>query len=111
MTVAELVALFPEIPRDLADDPLLAEYAEALDPLLRKAVKPSPCMKDLDAPHVFYTTFVMDMAIYGMRLAKREKTLALLRSKLDQFRANPVKYACGLVPHKPPGTAPAGCPA
>lgn len=110
MNVEELLTRFPEIPRDLAEEPILAEYAEVFDGMLCKAAKPTPCIKSPDAPHVFYTTLVIDMAIYGMRLAKRDKTLARLREKLDQFRRNPVKFGCGLIPSKPRGTPVAGCP-
>ena len=44
MTVDELLAHFPEVPRDLRDEPILAEYVKAFGPLLRVAQKPSPCM-------------------------------------------------------------------
>ena len=44
MTVNELLALFPEVPRDLRDEPILAEYVKAFGPLLRLAQKPTPCM-------------------------------------------------------------------
>src|SRR5713101_2651592 len=43
MTVDELLAHFPEVPRDLRDEPILAEYVKAFGPLLRLAQKPSPC--------------------------------------------------------------------
>ena len=52
MTVDELLAHFPEVPRDLRDEPILAEYVKAFGPLLRVAQKPSPCMGARgDAPH------------------------------------------------------------
>ena len=52
----ELLARFPEVPRDLRDEPILAEYVKAFGPLLRMAQKPSPCMGSSgDAQHVFYT--------------------------------------------------------
>jgi len=35
MTVDELLARFPEVPRDLRDEPVLAEYVKAFGPLLR----------------------------------------------------------------------------
>ena len=44
MTVDELLARFPDVLRDLRDEPVLAEYAAAFGPLLRLATKPSPCM-------------------------------------------------------------------
>src|SRR4029077_17138802 len=56
MTVDELLAHFPEVPRDLRDEPILAEYVKAFGPLLRVAQKPSPCMGARgDAPQQFYT--------------------------------------------------------
>ncbi len=44
MTVDELLARFPEVPRDLRDEPILAEYVKAFGTLLRVAQKPSPCV-------------------------------------------------------------------
>jgi hypothetical protein len=111
MTVAELLARFPEVPGDLAGEPVLAEYVAAFGPQLRHAQKPTPCMRDGgDAPHVFYTRLVNDLAIYGIGLAKRDRTLARLRALLDEYRKQPVTFACTLVPPKPRGTPPAGCP-
>ena len=63
MTVGELLARFPEAPRDLADEPVLREYVRAFGPLLRVARKPSPCMRDGgDHQHVFYTRLLNDLA-------------------------------------------------
>lgn len=110
MRVAELLALFPEVPRDLRDEPVLAEYVEAFERLLRVARKPSPCMRDGgDAEHVFYTRLVNDLAIYGMGLAKRDRTLARLRATLEQYRKAPATFACTLVPRRAPGTPRSGC--
>jgi hypothetical protein len=44
MTVDELLLRFLEGPRDLRDEPILAEYVKAFGPLLRVAQKPSPCV-------------------------------------------------------------------
>ena len=110
MTVDELLARFPEIPRDLHDEPVLAQYVGAFGPLLRLAQKPSPCMREGgDAPHVFYTRLVNDLAIYGVGLARRDRTLARLQATLDQYRKQPATYACTLVPHRAPNAPPAGC--
>ena len=69
MTVDELLAHFPEVPRDLRDEPILTEYVKAFGPLLRVAQKPSPCMgSGGDALHVFYTCLVNDLAIYAICL-------------------------------------------
>jgi hypothetical protein len=110
MTVDELLARFPEIPPDLRDDPVLTEYVDAFGPLLRLAQKPSPCMRDGgDAPHVFYTRLINDLAIYGIGLARRDRTLARLRATLDDYRKQPATYACTLVPRRAPGAPPPGC--
>ena len=112
MTVDELLARFPEIPRDLRAEPVLAEYVGAFGPLLRLAQKPSPCMRDGgDAPHVFYTRLVNDLAIYGVGLARRDRTLARLQATLAQHRKQPATYACTLIPRRAPNAPPAGCPA
>src|SRR2546428_4818661 len=44
MTVDELFARFPEVPRDLRDEPVLAEFVRAFGAQLRVAQKPSPCV-------------------------------------------------------------------
>ena len=110
MMVDELLARFPEVPRDLRDEPVLDEYVRAFGPLLRVAQKPSPCMRDGgDAQHVFYTRLVNDMAIYGIGLAKRDRTLGRLAALLEQHRKQPATFACTLVPKKAPGTPRSGC--
>lgn len=110
MTVDQLLAHFPEIPSDLRDEPVLAEYVDVFGPLLRMAQKPSPCMRDGgDAPHVFYTRLVNDLAIYGIGLARRDRTLARLRATLDAYRKQPATYACTLVPRRAPNTPASGC--
>jgi hypothetical protein len=110
MTVDELLARFPEVPRELRDEPVLAEYANAFGPLLRVARKPSPCMgAGGDAPHVFYTRLVNDLAIYAIGLARRDRMLARLRATLDQYRQQPATFGCSLVPRRAPGAPRAGC--
>ena len=110
MTVDEFLAHFPEVPPDLRDEPVLAEYVQAFGLLLRVAQKPTPCMRDTgDHPHVFYTRLVNDLAIYGIGLAKRDRTLARLRALLDQYRKQPATFACTLVPRKARGTPRSGC--
>jgi hypothetical protein len=44
MSVDEFLARFPEVPRDLRDEAVLAEYVRAFRPLLGLAQKPSPCV-------------------------------------------------------------------
>jgi hypothetical protein len=110
MSVDELLARFPEVPRDLRDEPTLQEYTRAFGPLLRMAQKPTPCMRDGgDAPHAFYLRLVNDLAIYGIGLAKRDRTLARLSALLAQYRAQPATFACTLVPRRAPGTPRSGC--
>jgi len=110
MTVDELLARFPEIPSALRDEPVLAEYVDVFGPLLRLAQKPSPCMRDGgDAPHVFYTRLINDLAIFGIGLARRDRTLARLRATLDAYRKQPATYACTLIPHRAPDAPPPGC--
>ena len=110
MSVDELLARFPEVPRDLHDEPVLARYAATFGPLLRLAQKPSPCVGDGgDMEHVFYTRLVNDLAIYGIGLARRERTLARLQATLDAHARQPATFACTLVPRKAPGQKRAGC--
>ena len=110
LTVDELLARFPEVPTDLRDEPVLAQYVDAFGPLLRLAQKPSPCMRDGgDAPHVFYTRLVNDLAIYGVGLARRDRTLARLQATLDAYRKQPATYACTLIPRRAPDAPVSGC--
>jgi len=110
MAVDELLARFPEIPRDLRNEPVLTDYVDAFGPLLRLAQKPSACMgAGGDAPHVFYTRLVNDLAIYGIGLAKRDRTLARLQATLDAYRKQPATFGCTLVPRRAPDAPPAGC--
>jgi len=52
---------------------------------------------------------VNDLAIYGIGLAKRDRTLARLRALLDQYQQQPATFACTLVPKKARGTPRTGC--
>jgi hypothetical protein len=110
MTVDEFLARFPEVPRDLRDEPLLAEYASAFGHLLRLAQKPSPCVGGGgDAPHQFYLRLVNDLAVYGIGLARRDRTLARLRATLEEYKKQPATFACTLVPPRAPGAPRPGC--
>ena len=111
-TVEELFARFPEVPRDLRDEPVLAEFVRAFGPQLALAQKPSPCMARAgggDAPHHFYTRLVNDLAIYGIGLARRERTLQRLETLLAEYRTQPATFACTLVPRKAPNAPRGGC--
>ena len=110
LTVDEFLARFPEVPRDLRDEPILAEYVNAFGHLLRIAQKPTPCMRDGgDAQHAFYMRLVNDLAVYGIGLARRDRTLARLQATLDEYRKQPATFACTLVPPRAPGTPRSGC--
>jgi len=110
MTVDEFLARFPEVPRDLRDESVLERYVVAFGPLLRLAQKPSPCVgAGGDIEHVFYTRFVNDLAIYGVGLARRDRTLARLQATLDAHAKHPATFGCMLVPRKAPGAPRAGC--
>ena len=114
MTVDEFLARFPEVPRDLRAEPILAEYVGAFGALLRIAQKPSPCMmKDGggDAPHHFYTRLVNDLAIYGVGLARRDRTLIRLQATLAENRKHPATFGCTLVPRRAPDAPRPGCAA
>ena len=110
MAVDEFLARFPEVPLDLQNEPVLAEYVRAFGHLLRIAQKPTPCMRDGgDAQHAFYVRLVNDLAVYGIGLARRDRTLARLQATLDEYRKQPATFACTLVPRRAPGTPRSGC--
>ena len=105
LTVDAFLARFPEVPRDLRDEPVLVEFVRAFGAQLEVAQKPSPCVArdgGGDAEHFFYTRLVNDLAIYGIGLAKRERTLQRLEKLLGEYRAQPATFACTLVPRKAP---------
>src|SRR3989304_4332302 len=100
MTVDEFLARFPEVPRDLRDEPLLAEYVSAFGHLLRLAQKPAPCVGGGgDAPHQFYLRLVNDLAVYGIGLARRDRTLPPPPGALRGDRKEPAPAP----PPPPPG--------
>src|SRR6266852_2671131 len=113
MTVEEFFARFPEIPRDLRDEPVLAEFVRAFGSQLRVAQKLALCVAQAgtgDAEHHFYTRLVNDLAVYGIGLARRERTLQRLVTILAEYRTHPATFACTLVPRKGPDAPPARCP-
>jgi hypothetical protein len=112
MTVDAFLARFPEVPRDLRDEPVLAEFVRAFGPQLAVAQKPSPCVArdgGGDAEHHFYTRLVNDLAIYGIGLARRERTLQRLERLLADYRARPATFACSLVPRQAPNAPRPAC--
>jgi hypothetical protein len=105
LTVEGFLARFPEVPDDLRHEPVLAEFVRAFGPQLAVATKPSPCVArdgGGDAEHFFYTRLINDLAIYGVGLAKRERTLQRLERLLGDYRTQPATFACTLVPRKAP---------
>ena len=98
MTVAELVARFPEIPRDLHEEPLLSRFADAFDELLRVARCPSNCAAEHDAANHYYQKLIGPMGIYGYGLATREWVLGELQELLDRHQADPDGFAKSLLP-------------
>lgn len=98
MTVDELVARFPEIPRDLWGEPALAAFAEACEPLLAVAHKPSNCAVEYDAGNYYYMKLISPLGIYGYGLASREDTLAQVRALAERARADLPGLAASLLP-------------
>ena len=112
MTADAFLARFPEVPHDLRDEPVFLEFICAFGPQLEVAQKPSPCVAKADggdAEHHFYTRLVNDLAIYGVGLAKRDRTLQRLERLLVDYRKQPATFACTLVPRKAPGAPRAAC--
>ena len=98
MTVQELIARFPEIPRDLHGEPVLAQLAAECGDLLQVAHKPSNCAVQYDAGNHYYLKLIGPMAIHGYGLSSKEKVLGQLRELVDQRRANPAGFAASLLP-------------
>ncbi len=98
MTVAELARRFPEIPRDLCEEPLLARFAEVLDGPLRLARNPSPCASRHDAANHYYLKLIGPLAIHGYGLSSREQALGELEQLLERHAADPDGFVASLVP-------------
>ncbi len=112
MTVDGFLARFPEVPRDVRDEPVVAQFVRAFGAQLAVAQKPAPCVARAgggDAEHHFYTRLVNDLAIYGIGLARRERTLQRLERLLADYRAQPATFACTLVPRQGPNAPRAEC--
>ena len=98
MTVQELGARFPEIPRDLHEEAVLLQFAETFGELLRVARNPGACAAEYDAANHYYLKLIGPIAIYGYGLAKREQVLAELQQLLDRHEADPAGFAASLLP-------------
>jgi len=98
MTVQELTTRFPEIPKDLHREPLLARFAETFGDLLKIARKPSACSTQYDAGNHYYLKLVGPLDIYRYGLSTREKVLKQLQELLDRYQADPQGFAASLLP-------------
>ncbi|MCG8604133.1 hypothetical protein MJD09_03925 [bacterium] len=98
MTIEELVHLFPEIPKDLHQEPLLGQFAETFADLLRIARDPSACSSQHDASNQFYLKLIGPMKIYMYGLSTKEKVLGQLQDLLDRHAADPGGITDSLLP-------------
>lgn len=98
MTVQELVQRFPEIPRDLYAEPVLAQFAEALGHLLQVAQNPSNCAAQYEAGHHYYLKLIGPLKLYMYGLSSREKVVQQLQELLHRYHADPTNFAASLVP-------------
>ena len=98
MTVQELVARFPEIPKDLHEEPILSRFAEFFGDLLQVACNPSACATHHDAANHYYLKLIGPMSIYGYGLSTREQVLAELQELLDRHETDPGGFAASLLP-------------
>ena len=101
MTVQELIARFPEIPKNIHDEPLLSELAQVCGEWLRIAQKPSACSTQHDARNNYYLKLIGPISIYGYGLSTREDLLQELQGLLDQHKVDPTGFAASLLS---PGT-------
>lgn len=97
MTVQELMTRFPQIPRGLHDEPLLARFATAFANLLAVAQQPSPCSTSHNAANHYYLKLVGPLAIHGYGLSSREKLLGQIQELLDRQADDPEGFAASLL--------------
>jgi hypothetical protein len=97
MTVQELIRKFPEIPRDLHTEPLLAQFAETLGDFLEVAQNPSNCSAQYEASHHYYLKLIGPMKIYMYGLSSREKVLRQLQELLERYHTDPAGFAASLL--------------
>ena len=93
MTVQELILSFPEIPADLHDEPLLAQYAETFGYLLHQAQNPGACSAEYTPNNHYYLKLIGPIRLYMYGLSTKEKVLAKLQAHLDHYHADPDKFA------------------
>jgi hypothetical protein len=98
MTTEELVRRFPEIPKDLHDEPLLAEFAEGFGKELEIAQKPSACSGEHGAANHYYLKLIGPMDIYRYGLYSRERVIEEIEKLTSGHRENPDGFAESLLP-------------
>ena len=97
MTIQELILSFPEIPGDLHDEPLLAQYAETFGPLLQQAQNPGACSADYTPSNHYYLKLIGPIRLYMYGLSTKDKVLSNLKDLLDRHAADPDGFADSLV--------------
>ena len=98
MTIEDLVRLFPEIPQDLHDEPLLAELSNAFGEQLETAQKPSACSGEHDAGNHYYLKLIGPMDIYRYGLYTKERVLQEIEKLVNGHRQDPEGFAGSLLP-------------
>jgi hypothetical protein len=98
MTVQELTRRFPEIPQDLHNEPVLAQFAETCGDLLQVAQNPSNCSAQYEAGHHYYLNLIGPIKIYMYGLSSRDKVLRQLQDLLERHQADPTGFAASLLP-------------
>ena len=99
MTVQELATRFPEIPKDLLDEPTLERFAETFDELLCSARNPSACSTQHDAANHYYLKLIGPLSIYGYGLSTREQVLSELQGLLKRHEEDPRGFSASLLPN------------
>jgi hypothetical protein len=97
MTVSELIHRFPEIPQDLHDEPLLAQFAQTLGDFLREAQNPGPCSAAYTPGNYYYLKLIGPIRIYMYGLSTKDKVLSKIQALLDQHAAAPSVFAESLL--------------
>ena len=98
MSVDELFARFPEIPVDLRDEPVLAEFAATFGELLAVAERPSNCSTGHDFGNHFYLKLMGPISYYGYGLASRDRVVEDLGALIAQRNADPDGFTASLLP-------------
>lgn len=97
MTVHELLHRFPEIPQDLHDEPLLAQFAQTFGDLLQVAQNPGPCSAEYTPSNHYYLKLIGPIRIYMYGLSTKDKVLSQLQALLERHTADPRSFAESLL--------------